>query len=170
MQCEHILLTSCWNSIATSLLQVFTTCAFLRVYTRTNLTSCSKSANKPSTSCVRTACPKLSTSLEQAVNNFYYLFRKFLVSDWLTANCEIVISTQWLTKYGFFTFILAKWRQRVNTKKIWTRLRHITMTTRIILTRWRHWYDATTAAEGLRNCFFLNTNKIQMFVLNFLNK
>ena len=38
----------------------------------------------------------------------YYLFKKFLVSDWLTANCEIVISTQWLTKYGFFTFILAK--------------------------------------------------------------
>jgi hypothetical protein len=34
-----------------------------------NLTSCSKSANKPSTSCVRTACPKLSTSLDQAVNN-----------------------------------------------------------------------------------------------------
>ena len=29
----------------------------------------SKSANKLSTSCVRTACPKLSTSLEQAVNN-----------------------------------------------------------------------------------------------------
>ena len=28
-----------------------------------------KSANKPSTSCVRTACYKLSTSLEQAVNN-----------------------------------------------------------------------------------------------------
>ncbi|CAB4021042.1 RNA-binding 5-like, partial [Paramuricea clavata] len=28
-----------------------------------------KSANKPSTSCVRTACPKLSTSLKQAVNN-----------------------------------------------------------------------------------------------------
>jgi hypothetical protein len=23
----------------------------------------------------------------------YYLFKKFLVSDWLTANCEIVIST-----------------------------------------------------------------------------
>ena len=36
-------------------------------YMRKNLTSCSKSANKPSTSCVRTACPKLSTSLEQAV-------------------------------------------------------------------------------------------------------
>jgi hypothetical protein len=34
-----------------------------------NLTSCTKSANKPSTSCVRTACPKLSTSLEQAGNN-----------------------------------------------------------------------------------------------------
>ena len=28
-----------------------------------------KSANKPSTSCVRTACPKLSKSLGQAVNN-----------------------------------------------------------------------------------------------------
>jgi hypothetical protein len=52
-----------------------------------------------------------------------------------------VISTQWLTKNGFFTFILAKWRQRVIMKKIWTRLRHITMTTRIILTRWRHLYD-----------------------------
>jgi hypothetical protein len=38
-------------------------------YTRKNLTSCSKSANKPSTSCVRTACPKLSTSLEQTINN-----------------------------------------------------------------------------------------------------
>jgi hypothetical protein len=37
--------------------------------TRENLTSCSKSANKSSTSCVRTACPKLSTSLEQTVNN-----------------------------------------------------------------------------------------------------
>jgi ArsR family metal-binding transcriptional regulator len=30
-----------------------------------------KSANKPSTSCVRTACPKLSTSLKQAVNNLF---------------------------------------------------------------------------------------------------
>ena len=39
------------------------------VYTRKNLTSCSKSTNKPSTSCVRTACPKLSTGLEQFVNN-----------------------------------------------------------------------------------------------------
>ena len=36
---------------------------------RKNLTTCSKSANKSSTSCVRTACYKLSTSLEQAVNN-----------------------------------------------------------------------------------------------------
>ena len=41
-------------------------------------------------------------------NRYYYLFKKFLVSDWLTANCEIVISTQWLTKSGFFTFIIAK--------------------------------------------------------------
>jgi hypothetical protein len=39
---------------------------------------------------------------------YYYLFKKILVSDWLTANCEIVISTQWPTKYGFFAFILAK--------------------------------------------------------------
>jgi hypothetical protein len=39
------------------------------LYRRKSLTSCSKSANKPSTSCLRTACPKLSTSLEQAVNN-----------------------------------------------------------------------------------------------------
>jgi hypothetical protein len=31
-QCEHIQLTSCWNSIATSLLQVCSTCAFSRVY------------------------------------------------------------------------------------------------------------------------------------------
>ena len=38
-------------------------------YKRKNLTTCSKSANKPSTNCVRTACYKLSTSLEQAVNN-----------------------------------------------------------------------------------------------------
>ena len=38
-------------------------------YTRKNLPTCSKSANKPSTSCVRTTCYKLSTSLEQAVNN-----------------------------------------------------------------------------------------------------
>jgi hypothetical protein len=44
---------------------------FFCVYKRKYLTSCSKSANKPSTSCVRTACPKLSTSLEQAVK--YYL-------------------------------------------------------------------------------------------------
>ena len=33
-------------------------------------------------------------------NYDYYLFKKFLVSDWLTANCEIVISTQWRTKYS----------------------------------------------------------------------
>ena len=39
------------------------------LYTRKNLTTCSKSANKPSTSCVRMACHNLSTSLEQAVNN-----------------------------------------------------------------------------------------------------
>ena len=38
-------------------------------YTRKNLRTCTRSANKPSTSCVRTACYKLSTSLEQAVNN-----------------------------------------------------------------------------------------------------
>ena len=39
------------------------------VYTRKNLTFCNKSANKPSTRCIRTACHKLSTRLEQLVNN-----------------------------------------------------------------------------------------------------
>ena len=38
-------------------------------YTRKNVTTCSKSANKLSKCCVRTACYKMSTSLEQAVNN-----------------------------------------------------------------------------------------------------
>ena len=47
-------------------------------------------------------------SVSPITNHYYYLFKKFLVSDWLTANCEIVISTQWLTKDGFFTFIIAK--------------------------------------------------------------
>jgi hypothetical protein len=41
----------------------------LGLYTRKHFTSCSKSADKPSTSCVRTACPKLSTSLEQLVTS-----------------------------------------------------------------------------------------------------
>jgi hypothetical protein len=36
---------------------------------RKSLAFCSKSANKLSASCLRTACPKLSISLEQAVNN-----------------------------------------------------------------------------------------------------
>jgi hypothetical protein len=34
----------------------------MRFYTRKNLTSRSKSANKPSTSCVCTACPNFGTS------------------------------------------------------------------------------------------------------------
>ena len=38
-------------------------------YTRKNLTTCSKSANKPLTSCLRTACYKLSTSCQQVWNN-----------------------------------------------------------------------------------------------------
>ena len=41
----------------------------LTKYTRKNPRTCSKSANKPSTSCVRMACYKLSTSLEQAVSS-----------------------------------------------------------------------------------------------------
>ena len=47
-------------------------------YTRKNLTTCSKSANKPSTSCVRMACYKLSTNLEQAVNiiQFKYVLKQ----------------------------------------------------------------------------------------------
>ncbi len=51
----------------------------------------------------------IASELISVVNIYhYYLFEKFLVSDWLTANCEIVTLTQWLTKYGVFTFILAK--------------------------------------------------------------
>ena len=38
-------------------------------YTRKNVTTCSKSANKLSKSCVRTACYKMSTNLEQAAYN-----------------------------------------------------------------------------------------------------
>jgi hypothetical protein len=34
------------------------------MYTRKNLTSCNKSANKPSTRGIRTACHKLPTGLE----------------------------------------------------------------------------------------------------------
>ncbi len=41
----------------------------LVVKVRKSLTACSKSANKSSTSCVRTACPRLSTTMEQAVDN-----------------------------------------------------------------------------------------------------
>ena len=41
----------------------------LTKYTPKNLRTCSKAANKPSTSCAHTACYKLSTSFEQAVNN-----------------------------------------------------------------------------------------------------
>ena len=33
------------------------------------------------------------SSLSEASNGDYYLFKKFLVSDWLTANCEIVINS-----------------------------------------------------------------------------
>ena len=42
--------------------------SFIR-YTHKNLTSCNKFANKPSTRCIRTACHKLSTGLEQLVAN-----------------------------------------------------------------------------------------------------
>jgi hypothetical protein len=40
-----------------------------KFYMRKKLTSCNKFVNKPSTTCLRTACHKLSTGLEQAVNN-----------------------------------------------------------------------------------------------------
>ena len=59
-QCEHNLLTDLLQD------EIFT-CVV--EYTRKNLTSCNKFVNKPSTSCLRTACHKLSTSLEQAVNS-----------------------------------------------------------------------------------------------------
>ena len=54
----RLFLQVCYSHDTTKMLQGW------RVFTRKNLTTCSKSANKPSTSCVRTACYKLSTSLE----------------------------------------------------------------------------------------------------------
>ena len=47
---------------------LFSTGDFLKNYTRKNLTTSVKFANKPS-SYVHMACYELSTSLEQAVNN-----------------------------------------------------------------------------------------------------
>jgi hypothetical protein len=44
-----------------------------RKYARKNLASSSKSASKPSISCVRTACPKLSTSMQEQLVVKYYL-------------------------------------------------------------------------------------------------
>ena len=35
----------------------------------------------------------LFVSILPHINQYYYLFKKFLVSDWLTANCEIVINS-----------------------------------------------------------------------------
>jgi hypothetical protein len=56
-QCEHNLLTACLQ----------TCCKMWDFYV------CSKSANKPSTTCVSTYCPKLSTSLEQLVTTLLIL-------------------------------------------------------------------------------------------------
>jgi hypothetical protein len=60
----------------------------------------------------------------------YYLLKKLLVSDWLTANCEIVILTQ-----RIFHINISKMTSKGQYEKIWRRLRHITMMTIIILTR-----------------------------------
>ena len=57
-----------------------------------NLTTCSKSANKPSTSCVHTACYKLSTSLEQAVNNLWQ-------PCWYCQTCYKVVPTRLLQSW-----------------------------------------------------------------------
>ena len=45
------------------------------MYTRKNLTSCNKSANKPSTRGIRTACHKLPTGLEQLVTTLSKFIR-----------------------------------------------------------------------------------------------
>ena len=68
-------------------------------YTRKNLTTCSKSANKPSTSCVPTACYKLSTSLEQAelttCNNLFDIIRLVTrLSQQVCHNHDITILLQ----------------------------------------------------------------------------
>jgi hypothetical protein len=45
-------------------------------YTRTNLRSCSKSANKPSTSCVRTACQQICNNLVDIIRLVARLFQQ----------------------------------------------------------------------------------------------
>jgi hypothetical protein len=92
--CNNIVISwlyqTCWDNLATSLIistrllqvvnSLFQTCwqigtssakttCWQTCYKMWDFCVCNKSANKPSTSCVRTACPKLSTSLEQAVSN-----------------------------------------------------------------------------------------------------
>ena len=56
------------------------------MYTRKNLTTGSKSANKLSTSCVCMACYKFATSLEQAVNK--QLVTTLLILSDLLQGCS----------------------------------------------------------------------------------
>jgi hypothetical protein len=62
---DSVLALNVNRSLVNDMAERFVVTFFVRKY----VTSCSKSANKWSTSCVRIACPKLSTSLEEAVNN-----------------------------------------------------------------------------------------------------
>jgi hypothetical protein len=107
-QWEHILLTSCWNSIATSLLQVcYNLCVFTCVshkylnYSRKNFTCCSKSTNKPSTSCVP-SCQQVRNKLLTTCNNLVdiirlvaRLFQRVRYSHDITIllQCNLVSST-----------------------------------------------------------------------------
>jgi hypothetical protein len=81
---DKLLEQHCFKS-ATGLLQLvrFYVVYATELYTRKNLTSCNKFVNKPSTSCFRTACHKLSTSLEQAVTICNNLVGLLILSDLL---------------------------------------------------------------------------------------
>ena len=68
---------------------------FLHRYTRKNLTTCSKSANKPSTSCVRMACQQVWNKLLTTCNNLVDIVR--LVTRLFQQGCynhDIIIFLQ----------------------------------------------------------------------------
>ena len=55
--CQDLLRVNCQNSLPSACCKLFQR-VIISIYTRKNLATCSNSANKPLTSCVRTACYK----------------------------------------------------------------------------------------------------------------
>jgi hypothetical protein len=95
-----------------------------------------------------------STFLAIVTSNYiYYLFKKFMVSDWLTANWNCHINSM-ANQIWIFHIHISKMTSKVSMKKIWMCLRHITMTTRIILTHWCHWYDDDNSCRRTKELFF----------------